>query len=53
MHDVFAQYLQSGIGCCKKRWFFGPQAVFKDERMLCRQMSVAATTMIGCKVEKG
>ncbi len=33
--------------------FFGPQAFFEDERMLCRQMPVAVTTMIGCKVVKG
>ncbi len=33
--------------------FLGPQAFFEGERMLCRQMPVAATTMIGCKVVKG
>jgi len=53
MHDVFATYGQSCVDCCKKRWFFGPQAFFVDERMLCRQMPVAVTTMIGCKVVKG
>jgi len=53
MHDGFAQYRQSHIGCCNKRGFFEGNGLFLGRAVSVPTTTLAATTIIDFAGVKG